>query len=200
MRLLQLAFVVLVFVSCDEIDGIMEIFKRFSLTDEDGKKWTFATGYYGADFSYDRGDREVEIEIDDLDDGDDVDFKFHVPHMDQIDFSSDYIELDVGEHASGQGVGLQSTIERKYSVSNLYRYDYTNDYCYDEYSANYYPYAVYDIVETRVYVDGVLYRNENHLADFEASTCVKRTRVQYCVDCYGNIHHRCSYDRTFFCE
>ncbi|MDE3269311.1 MAG: hypothetical protein OYH77_03390 [Pseudomonadota bacterium] len=198
MRLLQVCLLVLVLGSCDEIDGLLQIFTDFSLVDEDGHRWQLPAQRYEADFSYDRGKREVELEIDEIDDGDDVDFIFYVPHMDQIDFNSNHIELNVGEHASGQGVGLESTITRNYDAFGPYTHEYTNSHCrYD--SVYYHPFVVYDVVETRVNVDGRLYRHESHLADFEAAACGRRTEVRYCVDCYGNIHHRCIYNHSLFC-
>ena len=200
MRVMKVSLVLLLLGSCNDIDGWLQVFNSFSLIDEDGKRHRIAAGEYSADFSYDRDDREVELEIDDFDNGDDVDFKFYVPHMDEIDFDSDLIEIDVSEEESGQGVGLNALVERRYNVTGPHSAEYTSSYCRDERSRYYYPYVVFDVVETNVYVEASISRGDMNLAEFDASACVRRTDVRYCVDCYGNIHHRCTYNRTFYCD
>lgn len=199
MWILQTFSLLLLLGACNDIDGRLRVFKDFSLVDEDGRQRQIAAGKYSADFSYDRSKHEIELEIDDFDRGKDIDFEFHVPHMDEIDFDSDEIEVEVLAADNGQSVDLNALIAREVTVDGPFRASY-GTYCYDDRAYYYYPFAVYDIVETEVDVNVELARGESEIASFEAAACTRRTSVRYCVDCYGRIHYGCSLNYLYRCD
>ena len=208
MRVLQVLLALLLLSSCNDIDGRLQVFKNFSLVDEDGFARQIKTKNYSADFSYSRKKKEVELEIDDFYRGKDIDFEFHVPHMSEIDFGSEEIEIEVLATDSGQDVDLNALIERGREEFGPYRRSFGN-YCSDPYAPYNYPRVVYDIVETSVDVDIEIRSSSTEdtddaddslLAVFEASTCQQDTIERYCIDCYGRIDYSCFYRHTYYCD
>lgn len=216
MRFLQILSAVLLLSSCNDIDGRLKVFKNFALVDEDGHTRQIKAKTYSADFSYDRDKKEVELEIDDFYRGKDIDFEFHVPHMSEIDFGSEEIEIEVLAADSGQDVDLSAWIERERGEFGPYRRRF-GDYCHDPYAYYSYPQVVYDIVEKRVDVDIEIRSSGSNdddtneaddgddtdddlLAVFAASACQKDTYERYCIDCYGYIDYSCFYRRTYYCD
>ena len=205
MRVLGIAFALLLVSACNDIDGRLRVLHAFSLVDEDGRTRQIDAGNYSADFSYDRSKKEVELEIDDFDDGKDIDFEFHVPHMSDIDFHSDEIEIEVPALDNGQNVDMYALITREREDFGPYR-AYLNEYCYDPDALYYRPFVVYDIIESRVEVDIEISRSTNAdessplLATFTASDCRRDSIERYCIDCYGNVSYACHYRYAYTCN
>ena len=208
MRVLQVLLALLLLSGCNDIDGRLQVFKNFSLIDEDGVTRQIKAENYSADFSYDRKKKEVELEIDNFYRGKDIDFEFHVPHMSEIDFGSEEIEIEALAADSGQDVDLNALIEQEREEFGPYRQRFGN-YCSDPYAPYNYPRVVYDIVETSVGVDIEIWRSSNKdtddtdddlLAVFEAYACQQNTIERYCIDCYGRIDYSCFYRRTYDCN
>ena len=205
-RTMQVLLALLLLAGCDDIDGHLKVFKNFSLVDEDGRTHEIKAKTYSADFSYSRKKKEVELEIDDFYRGKDTDFEFYVPHMSEIDFGSEEIEIEVLAADSGQEVDLNALIEREREDFGPYRKDFGH-YCSDPYSYYRYPQVIYDVVERRVDVDIEIRHNnsgnddsnvadDDLLAVFVASACQRNTYERYCLDCYDRIDYSCTYRRT----
>lgn len=211
MRVLQLFLGILLLSGCNDIDGRLKVFQNFSLVDEDGRTRQITAQNYSADFSYDRRKKEIELEIDNFYRGKDIDFEFHVPHMSDIDFGDEEIEIEVLAADSGQDVDLNAYIEREREEFGPYRSRFGNR-CSDPYAYYRYPQVVYDIVETNVAIDiEIRPRRDNDtreadnteadlLAVFVASACQQDRIERYCLDCYGRIDHSCVYRRSFYCD
>ena len=216
MRLLQTLLALLLLSGCNDIDGRLKIFQNFSLVDEDGRTRQINAKTYSADFSYDRSKKEVELEIDDFDRGKDIDFEFHVPHMSEIDFRSEEIEIEVLAADSGQEVDLNALIVREREEFGPYRSS-RGSYCSDHDAYYTYPQVIYDVVETHIDVDIEIRRSgsdnsddtygvdegdddDDLLAVFEAASCSRNTIERYCIDCYGRIDYACTYRRSYFCN
>ena len=223
MRILQTLLVLLMLTGCNDIDGRLKVFQNFSLVDEDGRTHEIKAKTYEADFSYSRKKKEVELEIDDFYRGKDTDFEFYVPHMSEIDFNSDEIEIEVLAADSGQDVDLNALIEREREVFGPYRRNF-GDYCDDPYSYYRYPQVIYDVVERTVDVDIEIRRSrtdddsdtnddetsdaddddentdDDLLAVFEAFACQRDTYERYCLDCYGRVDYSCVYRRSYYCN
>lgn len=203
MKLLMLLCVLLL-PACDEIDGVLEVLREFTLVDEDGNRRQIKAGNYSADFSYSRKKKEVELEIDDFVGSKDIDFEFHVPQMHEIDFRSPEIEIEVLADDNGQGVDLKALIEREREEFGPYRKRFGGR-CRDPYARFAYPQVIYDVTEVRVYVDIEINgssgtEGESKLASFQGDDCTRYIEQRYCLDCYGRVDYQCVHHRTTWCN
>ena len=199
-----LMLLVLLLSACDEIDGALEVFSRFTLVDEDGNRRQIEAGNYSADFSYSRKKKEVELEIDDFVGSKDIDFEFRVPQMHEIDFRSPEIEIEVLAENNGQGVDLRAIIEREREEFGPYRKRF-GERCHDPYARFTHPQVIYDVTEVRVYVEieiGASSEGEgnNRLASFQGEDCSRYIEQRYCIDCYGRIDRQCVHHRSTWCN
>lgn len=115
----------LLLLSCNDIDGKLQVLSDFVLIDEDGHEVSLPRGMHSAEFSWERDDAEVELEVDDIVDGDDRDFEFAVAAVADIDFRLSRIELEVSAEESGQPVDanllVTNAMEQKAPVATLQR-------------------------------------------------------------------------------
>ena len=83
MRFFWAVAVLSLLVSCNDndIDGVLEVFTSFTLTDEDGYHPSIAEGMYEGDFNYKAHKERAELEIDDVVAGYDRDFRFNVANL-----------------------------------------------------------------------------------------------------------------------
>ena len=65
-------------VGCDDIPGKLEVFHNFALTDDDGRSVTILKGDYEAELDLDRGDRELELRVEDVAGDSDFEFEFNL--------------------------------------------------------------------------------------------------------------------------
>ncbi len=77
----------------NDIDGKITVYDDFMLVDEDGRHITLTEGTHTAEFSYKIRKGELEIEIDDIDNGKDRDFEFQIPNLTEEDFRKESLEL-----------------------------------------------------------------------------------------------------------
>ena len=84
MKVLVLMMTFLLLSACNDkdVEGVLRVFKSFVLVDEEGYRLSIAEGTYEAEFSYDTGDKAIELEIDDVVAGHDRDFLFSLPNLD----------------------------------------------------------------------------------------------------------------------
>ena len=115
----------LLLLSCNDIDGKLQVFTDFVLIDEGGNEVSLPSGVHSAEFSWKRSDAEVELEVDNIVGDDDRDFEFAVAEVADIDFRLARIELEVSSEESGQPVDanllVTNAMEQKAPVATLQR-------------------------------------------------------------------------------
>ena len=118
--LLALAMLSLLMVSCNDkdIDGMLKVFSDFTLMDEDGFRLSISAGTYEAEFSYDKQDDAIELEIDDVVAGYDRDFLFSLPNLDDaiVEYDGETKTEQVRYHLPASETG--QTVDAEVVVSN----------------------------------------------------------------------------------
>ncbi len=98
-RFFSLFVALFVLVAWDDIDGKIDVYQDFALVDEDGRYIELSAGTHEADFSYNIGKGEIELEIDDIDNGKDRDFEFQIPGLSKEDFHKERLQLHFSDVA-----------------------------------------------------------------------------------------------------
>ena len=108
-------------VSCNDkdIDGVMKVFKSFTLTDEDGYNLSISEGTYEAEFNYKSRKDAIELEIDAVVADYDRDFMFNIPDLSNavvsydLDTKTERMRIDLPSSATGQPVHAEVVISNK---------------------------------------------------------------------------------------
>lgn len=181
MRLSLGIAVLFLLVSCDEIEGRLQVFSNFSLTADNGREVEIVAGTHDAEFSYDIDKLEIELEIKRLDAGSDRDFIFSIPEdMDRMDFNRGRTDIEIAAAESGQDVELSVFIDNT-TVSKTGPHE---DYMRCR-SASVYAYetTVYNLVTRQVDVHVGLSRAAEELAAFTGAREITERQVIYRTGC-----------------
>lgn len=183
-RVISLLMATFLLSACNDLDGNIKVFSDFMLVDEDGREVMITTGTHEAEFSVDVSDGEVELEIDDIDNGRDRDFEFQIPDMSNEDFRQERLELHfpatVGDRELDTRVLITNKImHREGPIGEYYR-------CREHGSAVYFlqP-VVFHRVERLMHVAAHIGSNEDTLALFEAGELIKERQIAWRGACGG---------------
>ena len=118
MRFFWAVAVLSLLVSCNDndIDGVLEVFTAFTLTDEDGYHLSIAEGTYEGDFNYKAHKERAELEIDDVVAGYDRDFMFNVANpadmitLHDMEDVTERISVYLPSSVSGQAVDAEIVV------------------------------------------------------------------------------------------
>lgn len=186
MRLFLGIVVLSLLVSCNEIEGRLQVFSDFSLTADNGEEVEIVAGAYDANFSFDALDLEYGHEISHLtlgisgvDAGLDRVFTFKVPRPISGDEPYHYIDMttdtdrdvEISAEESGQNVTL--SVHTVTAVSKMGPHEYYVR-CDDDYAYNT---GVYNLITRRMNVSVDFSRDGKKLAAFTGSKEVSELKV-----------------------
>lgn len=116
MRVFLSLLVLLLLLSCrdKDVDGVLKVFRSFTLIDEDGRRITVPEGMHSAEFTYKWSDSDVELEIEEIDGGEDRDFDFKAPLVDEDDVTitkhEEQVKMSLLSSVTRQPVGAEVVI------------------------------------------------------------------------------------------
>lgn len=167
-KILSLLTVMFMLSGCNDIDGKITVYADFMLVDEDGRHVMITEGTHLADFSYKARKGEIEIEIDDIDNGKDRDFEFQVPDLKKEDFRKERLELHFPATVGDRELDTKMLVTNKILSKEGPRGDFYR--CREYGSAVYYYRPVVSYRVNRItHIAARINNHEDTLALFEAT-------------------------------
>lgn len=118
MKVLNLTAVVamasLSLTACNELSGTLTLKETLNVVDKKGRAVSVPKGNFASEFEYDQDDREIKLEIKDIDGKKDVDLKLRVPAGTQVPTHNGLFSLSGAE--VGQNFNLQGELDTDVEV------------------------------------------------------------------------------------
>lgn len=185
-KILSLLMTMFMLSACNDIDGKITVYADFMMVDEDGRHVMIPEGTHLADFSYKARKGEIEIEIEDIDNGKDREFEFQVPDLSKEDFRKERLELHFPATVGDRELDTKMLITNKTLSKTGPQGDFYR--CREYGSVVYYYRPVVSYRVNRItHIAARINHDEDTLALFEATKNFQEREIVWVGECGGEM-------------